>query len=378
MNFLLQKRSKFLTKEEQPHISNSLASSKFYYKETARLTGSGGWSIDFINKTTFLDSQAKKILQIPEEFKPTPKKLFLFYAEGQHRQNAIEISLACSKGVPFNTEIKMRTYTGATFWAHTTGKPVFNGQGQIIGMRGVFRDIDEEFNKKKDLKRSLKTIASQNKRLLNFANLVTHNIRSQGSNLQLTLELLKAAESKSEEKELIANLEHISESLNNTIESLNEIVDIQSKSTQPLERLDFKDYLIKAKRKLSDEISETEIFSEFSEVPKVNFNPVFLENIFTSILSYLLSNKREGKVLVIDVYTFRENGKKHLVFKDTRGILEINENPEDLFTVHSNPENLENSTKLNLFILKSQIESLDGKIHVSRGNQENLMFTIQF
>jgi signal transduction histidine kinase len=380
MNFLSQKRSKILIKEEQPHISNSLASTNFYYKEIASLTASGGWSIDFVKKTTLLDPQTRKILNIPKGFKASPKKLMLFYPEGKNRQKATQLFLQCSNGVSFNSKVKMVTYSGALIWVHAAGKPILNTNGEIIGIRGVFRDIDKEFNKNKDLKHSLKTIASQNARLLNFANLVTHNIRSQGSNLQLTLELLKSAENKSEEKELLTNLEHISTSLNTTIKSLNEIADIQSKSTQPLERLTFKDYLLKAKRKLNNDLSEIEIeiFSEFSEVPKVNFNPEFLENIFTGILSYFIKNRPKNKVLVIDVYTYKENGKKHLVFKDTGDILEITESAEDLFEVYNHPENIEHSNKLNLFILKNQIESLQAKIEVSSGRQTNTLFTIQF
>ncbi len=45
----------------------------FYYKEVAKLTGAGGWSVNFRDRVSFLDPQAQRILNTPPDFRPTPK-----------------------------------------------------------------------------------------------------------------------------------------------------------------------------------------------------------------------------------------------------------------------------------------------------------------
>ena len=61
---------------------------------------------------------------------------------------------------------------------------------EIVGIQGVFQDINAEKLKELSLEKSLRIIESQNSKLLNFAHIVSHNLRSHASNLHLTLELL--------------------------------------------------------------------------------------------------------------------------------------------------------------------------------------------
>ena len=51
----------------------------FYYREISELTEAGGWSIDFENKKSFFDNQARKILNVPENYTPTLKTGYRFY-----------------------------------------------------------------------------------------------------------------------------------------------------------------------------------------------------------------------------------------------------------------------------------------------------------
>jgi len=379
MNFLVQKRNNtFLKKEEQPHISNSLTSDNFYYKEIARLTGSGGWKVDLINKTTVLDPAARSILNVPIEYEASLNKLSQFYVAGEHREKAITVFKSCENGLSFNTISKMLTYDGSSFWARAIGKPIFDSQRNVIGLQGIFQDITEEIKKERNLKSSLRTIASHNERLMNFANMVTHNVRSQASNLQLTLELLNDSNSEQETRDLNSNLNYISESLNKTIVHLNEIVSIQSKSLSEKSALYFKDYLLKAKVALNEEIStnDVEVFSEFSEVTKIYYNPEFLENIFISLVKFMIRSHQSQKPLVIDFYTFKENGTKFLLIKDNGNGHACK--GKSLFDIAKDPEEINNMSHINLFILKNQVEAMHGKIEIESALGKGTTFKIQF
>ncbi len=130
------------------------ATDRFYYQEITTLTKAGGWSIDFENKKSHFDTEARRILEVPEDYMPSLKDGSLFYAE-EHMEKAQELFFKCAQGEAFETKIKMVIYKGRIFWAKAQGKPLINFDGQIIGIRGVFQDIDKDREKK--LKASFKS-----------------------------------------------------------------------------------------------------------------------------------------------------------------------------------------------------------------------------
>ena len=136
----------------------------FYYREISELTEAGGWSIDFENKKSFFDNQARKILNVPENYTPTLKKGYRFYAE-EHLEKANTLFFECAQGHPFSTQIKMKTYDGDVFWAKAKGIPLKNKKDTIIGIRGVFQNIDKIKTHEVELEQSLKLIEGHNTRL---------------------------------------------------------------------------------------------------------------------------------------------------------------------------------------------------------------------
>ena len=204
----------------------------FYIKETAEMTQSGSWYIDFIKKKTYWDQQARRILKYPEDYIPSVKKAKMYCAP-DYFPVARKAFIDCAEnGKSFDLEIKMIKTTQKEFWVRIVGKPVFNEHRNIIGLHGVFQDIDEKKVKELDLLRTSNIIASQNKRLFNFAHIVSHNLRSHSSNLTLITDLINASETIEEKLDLISSVESIANSLNETIEHLNEVVTIQTSTNK--------------------------------------------------------------------------------------------------------------------------------------------------
>jgi hypothetical protein len=93
----------------------------------------------------------------------------------------------------------------------------------------VFQSIDDEKKKKLQIEASLDIIEGHNKRLYNFAHIVSHNLRSHVSNLQLTTALFETNNLNQDQKELFDNFSKIATNLDVTLKHLNEIVTLQTK-----------------------------------------------------------------------------------------------------------------------------------------------------
>ena len=166
MKLLAQKRKKIFTEENAPKTSEKSPFDNFYYREVAKLTASGGWSINFIEKKSFLDPEGRKILRTPEGYRLSLKSALDFYAPG-YKEKATHLFMQCADGIPFSTTIKMLTYDKKEFWAEAIGRPVSDDEGSIIGIQGVFRDVTSRKLKEYNLEQSVKMLESQNTRLIN-------------------------------------------------------------------------------------------------------------------------------------------------------------------------------------------------------------------
>jgi light-regulated signal transduction histidine kinase (bacteriophytochrome) len=102
-------------------------------------------------------------------------------------------------------------------------------------------------NKKNFLQDSLKIIHEQNKKLVNFAHIVSHNLRSHTGNLEMVSNFIEECDTEYEQKLLLDSVKQISKQLSETISQLNEVLVTQSQVQQPKVRICFDEMLTKSK-----------------------------------------------------------------------------------------------------------------------------------
>jgi len=369
MNSIPAKRSRRLFGRNKKSVPLESLTENFYYQEIAELTAAGGWYVNFVEKASFLDPAARRILNTPADYKVSLYALIEFYPEGPHREKAIETFLSCSEGIPFNTTVKMITYDGKEFWVRASGRPIYDDKQVIIGLQGVFQDINEEKLKELSLEKSIRVIESQNSKLLNFAHIVSHNLRSHASNLQLTLELLKTMKSNgecSEETELKASLHEISTSLNETIIHLNEIVSIQNSASSAKTMVSFQSVYARVCHALSYAIhtTDTEILDDFSEFPEIEYIEAYLESIIINLLSNAIKYRHPERNPEIQIGTFLEDGKPCLMVRDNGLGIDLALFGNKIFNIYQTFHHNQDAVGVGLFMTKNQVEALGGSISV--------------
>lgn len=352
----------------------------FYYRETAEMTSTGGWYLDIKTNAIYWDNVTKKILDCPVDYEPNPDDKLRFYAQDNH-EKVENMFKKCSKfGIPFKVEIKMRTLHNREFWVRTTGKPVYNNDQEIIGIRGVYQDIDVQKTNELNLQNSLDIIASQNSRLFNFAHIVSHQLRSHSSNLSLVSQLLKEAKSGEDRLDLLSNVEDISENLEEAIKHLNKIVTKQNILKKEPQLVTFNAALDIVIASISSLIKRenAEIIAEFDKLNEINYIPEYLESILLNLITNAIKYKRKGRRPIIYIQTYRENGDSYLEVSDNGMGIDLDENGDKMFgmykTFHSHPE----ANGIGLFITKNQVETMGGSISVTSTINIGTTFKIKF
>jgi signal transduction histidine kinase len=350
----------------------------FYYEEISNLTGAGGWMIDFVQKKSYFDKQAKRILKVPVDFVPTLKNGYKFYAE-EHAQLATELFFGCAQGVPFNSEIKMVTYDGTVFWARAYGTPLKDEKDEIVGIRGVFQNIEDEKRRELRLQKSIDLIEKHNQRLYNFAHIVSHNLRSHVSNLQMTADLFETSNLDTEQTELFSNFPNIAINLDTTIKHLHEVVTIQTDADKGREEIDIEKMFNHVVASIKQIVRQNDVrFStEFSEVEKVQYIPAYLESILLNFITNAIKYRKPDVRPEIRVFTYEEEEKQYLVVEDNGIGIDLDSHGEKIFqlykTFHNNPD----AVGLGLFLTRNQVEALGGKIFVESKVGKGAKFTVQ-
>ncbi len=357
-----------------------ISKDNFYYKETAQMTATGSWYVDFHKRKSYWDFETRRILEYPDDYIPSLKDSASYYSE-DCRQQAADLFFNCAMaGTPFNTEIKMVTANKRIFWVRAIGKPVYNENKEIIGIRGVFQDIDDIKNKELKLQRSIDIIASQNSRLFNFAHIVSHNLRSHTSNLSLLVQLIEDIEDPTEKINLIKEIKQISSSLNTTIEHLNEIVVIHTNKDQERKLIKFQDALNIVTNGIGQMISlsKTTIEADFSQLAEINYIPAYLESILLNLITNAIKYKHEDRDPVIEIKTYIEENTKYLKVTDNGRGIDMKLFKDKVFGMYKTFHYNKDAVGIGLFLTKNQIESLNGNIAVESEVDKGTTFLIEF
>ncbi len=352
----------------------------FYYKETAQMTSTGSWYVDFDKRKSYWDFETRRILEYPDDYIPSLKDSADYYAEDS-RQKAADLFFNCAMvGTPFNTEIKMVTANGRIFWVRAIGKPVYNENKEIIGIRGVFQDIDDIKRKELRLQRSMDIITSQNSRLFNFAHIVSHNLRSHTSNLSLLVQLIEDIDNPEEKIELVNEVKQISYSLNTTIEHLNEIVAIHTNKDQEKKVIKFQDALNLVMSGIGQMIalSKTTIEADFDDLEEINYIPAYLESILLNLITNSIKYRHENRDPIIHIKTYTKENNEYLEVKDNGRGIDMKLFKDKVFGMYKTFHYNKDAVGIGLFLTKNQVESLNGTISVESEVDNGTTFIIEF
>lgn len=354
---------------------------EFHYHETAMMSRTGSWFIDFKKKESYWDPEAKRLLGYPASYSPSLRNSLKYFPR-EDLQTASDLFLACSTtGKSFSEELQMNTNEGKSIWIRVIGKPVYDSTNKIIGIKGVFQNIDEIKKRELTLQKSVNIIASQNNRLFNFAHIVSHNLRSHSSNLSLLVQLIESIDNPIEKLELVNEVKSISTNLNTTIEHLNEIVTIHTNKKQKRKNVFFKETLELVMSSIRNIITSgnAEVTYNFEKLTEVRFITAYMESILLNLLTNAIKYKhpdRDSKIhFESGIY---DNAKGFLKISDNGQGIDMDKFGDKIFGMYNTFHRNSDAVGIGLFITKNQIESQNGTIKVESELGKGSVFTIDF
>ncbi len=367
--------------DERVQQKLALQKSEYLLEEAGKMARVGVWELYTAPPLLSWSKEVCIIHEVPENFKPDLQTAINFYSTDSIPIIQDAVNNALSFGTPFDLELKINTATQKEIWVRAIGKIIYaENTKDIIGVRGVFQDINEHKEKELAIAESTKTITRQNKRLVNFAHIVSHNLRSHAANLSLSLELEAEEIDAVQKTKLQENIRKISESLNETITHLTDLVVTETETHEIKKRVALDKAMQHIKDVLQAEIRECNatLKVNFTKCKEIDFVPAYLESILLNFTSNAIKYRNPHVPLVITIESGIEAGKPILQVSDNGLGIDLAKHGEQLFgmykTFHQNP----NARGIGLFMTKNQVESLGGRISVKSEPNKGTAFKIHF
>ncbi|MEQ9376745.1 MAG: PAS domain S-box protein [Imperialibacter sp.] len=270
---------------------------------------------------------------------------------------------------------------GHYVWVLDRGKVTeFNEKGLPSRVIGTHSDITQRKENEAQVRHSFDIISEQNKRLLNFAHIVSHNLRSHSGNLEMMINLINMSSTAEEKDELIEHLAEISVSLSETITNLNEVVKIQVDINTQTEDLNLKEYFIKTMQILSGDIKEkkAKINLHIGDTTTITYNKAYLESILLNFLSNAIKYRHPERNPVVNIDFVESKNSKVLQIADNGRGIDLKLHKAKLFGMYKTFHGNADAKGIGLFITKNQVESMGGRIEVESEVGVGTTFKIYF
>ncbi len=349
----------------------------FFLNETARTTQTGSYSYNVQTGFCYIDEIGRKVLHLPDNYNLTARSSLNLFV---HPRETINRFYNFINGADFESDLELQDYNGKKLWVRISAKLVRDQDTEeIVGIRGVFVSIDRFIKQGKELEKKAQVIESQNDRLIHFAHIISHNLRSHSSNLELALEAFSNEIDHSSNLVFKSYLKEISSSLSQTLEHLNEVVTIntqhRNKEIVNIEKVF--ESVVDDNEKLINSV-DCSIEYDFSRLPFINYVPSFLNSILNNLLSNSLRYREPSRPLKIVVTTKRKGNKELLIFEDNGIGIDLIKNGDKIFNMYRTFHTNKDARGVGLFLAKNQVESLEGDIFVKSTLGEGSRFTIKF
>jgi signal transduction histidine kinase len=223
-------------------------------------------------------------------------------------------------------------------------------------------------------------MSNQNKKLVNFAHIVSHNLRAHSSNLESLLALLHETEDETERAQIMLFIEQLAVRFKETVNHLNEIVAVEDHKGLHLEPVNIHHYIHKALDTLVMDIRNTQatidnLVPENCEIP---YSAVYMESILLNLLTNTLKYRHPERLPHVVMTTRLTDDYLVLSIKDNGIGIDLDRFGKKLFGMYATFTDNPEATGIGLFITKNQIESLGGKIEVESTLNVGSTFHIYF
>lgn len=359
-----------------------------HFTDAKALARIGVWEVYLKSGISYWDEVVADIYKTPLGWYPKkPEEGIAFYKEGESREKIIHaFDALIHEGKPYHIEVQLIDQEGTEIWVRTVGNPVYDETGKIIKASGLFQDIDKQ--KKAELEKDVhirqvelmsERLSIQNRSLMDFAHITSHNLRAPVGNLVALSELYHDFNDK-ERAHILENMQSEIRRLSSTLDDLIEILVIRDKVGLALEKTSFEELMEKIISGVSQalEANGFKIETDFSELEAITSNKTYIESIFLNLVTNAIKyRKHEVATPYMKIKSSLQDSTATITFEDNGSGIDLDQHGPKVFGLYKTFHKNADAKGVGLFMVKAHVEALNGTIDIESELNKGSKFTIR-
>ncbi len=248
-------------------------------------------------------------------------------------------------------------------------------EGLII----LFQDIT--FRKKHELEiiENAKFLSNSNQKLNDFCNIVSHNLRAPLVNISLITDLIESSQDTNEKIELVNKIKPVVNHLNEVFNELVESLQVQHEKEIQFDCINIKQQFHKTLEAFQPEIKKNnvKIISEF-EIENISYPLKYFNSFLSNLISNALKYRSLDRDLEIKIKIYEKEGQIIMSVSDNGLGIDLLKNGSNMFKIRKVFHHHPDARGFGLFMTKTQVEAMGGKIWVESFPNIGSTFYISF
>jgi len=353
--------------------SKELRQSESYLREAQEISKLGYWNWDILeDKISWSDQLYRIFGKDPNKFKANYENLMEMVHPEDRTTFDEEVRQCIAQNKPHDLAHRIVLDNGEIRYVHQRGRVHYDNNDIAIRMAGTTLDITSMEGAKQQISR-------QYKELQNFVYIISHNVRGPISTLQSLTHLYDLDKGESTPM-IMANINKTVDTLDRTIIDLNNSLILKNVDESDFSEIDFAEILENIRVLLAFELEkcEAKIESDFTDAPKILGIKSYYNNIFYNLISNALKYRAVGRNPFIRLYsrTTSKEGIQIVVEDNGKGMQLNDDRRKRIFDMYGRLDSSVDGKGLGLYLVKTQIEAMNGSIEVHSELDKGSTFTI--
>lgn len=279
-----------------------------------------------------------------------------------------------------NYEHRLITANGEWKWILSLSKIVSRDHtGKPTRLIGIHIDIDELKRKEIQMRQITEELMYTNRELEKFAYITSHNLRAPVVNIVSLLNMIdKSSLVDNENLSIIDKIDLSVQRLETTLNDLIEVVSAKKITLSEKKSINISECTKLVLSNLETQLIkvDAEVILNFDKADRILYIKSVLESVIQNLITNAIKYRSPERRLKIEINTSEDKEYVYLKVKDNGIGFDSSKYGEKIFKLYERVHHNIEGKGLGLYLIKTQIEALNGKIDVNSIPNEGAIFIV--
>jgi PAS domain S-box-containing protein len=288
------------------------------------------------------------------------------HKEDQEEVKNIVYSNLSKKNKHFKYTFRFKNKVGEYCWREDTASVLYSESKDELYSKYmvISRDVTAMKNAESTIEKLYHITKNQNEKIVGFTHIISHNIRSNASNISMIIDLIDDIVDTSEKQEYFKLLKESNNKLFDTIHYLNETINTQLVKKNQKNNLNLKTQIESIITKIIETEKNLNIKLNIADEIQIYSIPYYFDCIVHNLIDNAIKYQSLDRILEITISAQKIDEKTSITIADNGLGIDMKLNESKIFGMYKTFHGNEDAVGLGLFMTKNHVETLGGVISV--------------